>query len=212
MHTTNSSSLDHVYVGRLLYSPLNFLSFRFLYFSVEQTTFFVRDGLCVLHKNVSLPCLTAHNHKQVDRDALQNSFRTNVHSTTRVAQSYNARVSTIFLAGTHNLTDTTTFLKSSGIIIYNYSPLFLLTGCRKQSCVLGSFVIVHSSEHLVRTFVPRSIYEEHIRKMNNKYTIVMRFDVFTAERIILLFWVLAPCRLVGRYQRFGETYCLHLQG
>jgi hypothetical protein len=27
-----------------------------------------------------------------------------------------------------------------------------------------------------------------------------------------LFWVLAPCRHVGRRQRFGKTYCIHLQG
>jgi hypothetical protein len=27
----------------------------------------------------------------------------------------------------------------------------------------------------------------------------------------MLFWVVTPCRLVGRYQRFGETRCLHLQ-
>jgi hypothetical protein len=26
------------------------------------------------------------------------------------------------------------------------------------------------------------------------------------------FWVVTPCRLVGRHQRFGEKYCLHLQG
>jgi hypothetical protein len=26
------------------------------------------------------------------------------------------------------------------------------------------------------------------------------------------FWVLVQCRFVGRSQRFGETYCLHLQG
>jgi hypothetical protein len=29
---------------------------------------------------------------------------------------------------------------------------------------------------------------------------------------LLLFWVLTPCRHVGRYHPFGETYCLHLQG
>jgi hypothetical protein len=41
----------------------------------------------------------------------------------------------------------------------------------------------------------------------------MRFEVFTVVRLIMMmFWVLAPCRLVGRCQRFGETYCLHLQG
>jgi hypothetical protein len=30
--------------------------------------------------------------------------------------------------------------------------------------------------------------------------------------IKMLFWVLAPCGFVGRWQRFGETSCLHLQG
>jgi hypothetical protein len=30
--------------------------------------------------------------------------------------------------------------------------------------------------------------------------------------LMMFFWVLVPCRLVGRCQRFGETYCLHLQG
>jgi hypothetical protein len=25
-----------------------------------------------------------------------------------------------------------------------------------------------------------------------------------------MFWVVTPCRLVGRFQRFGETYCIHL--
>jgi hypothetical protein len=28
----------------------------------------------------------------------------------------------------------------------------------------------------------------------------------------VFFWAVTPCRLVGRYQRFGETYCLLLQG
>jgi hypothetical protein len=28
---------------------------------------------------------------------------------------------------------------------------------------------------------------------------------------MLIFWVVKPCGLVGRYQRFGGTYCLHLQ-
>jgi hypothetical protein len=27
----------------------------------------------------------------------------------------------------------------------------------------------------------------------------------------LVFWVVTQCGLVGRYQRFGGTYCLHLQ-
>jgi hypothetical protein len=29
---------------------------------------------------------------------------------------------------------------------------------------------------------------------------------------MLFFWVMTPSRLVGRTQRFGETYCHHLQG
>jgi hypothetical protein len=29
---------------------------------------------------------------------------------------------------------------------------------------------------------------------------------------MFVFWVMTPFRLVGRYQRFGGTYCLHLQG
>jgi hypothetical protein len=41
----------------------------------------------------------------------------------------------------------------------------------------------------------------------------MIFGVLTAVRItIMLFWVVTPCRLVGRYESFGETYFLHLNG
>jgi hypothetical protein len=31
------------------------------------------------------------------------------------------------------------------------------------------------------------------------------FEVFTAVRMMMFFWVLAPCGHVGRCQRFGET-------
>jgi hypothetical protein len=41
---------------------------------------------------------------------------------------------------------------------------------------------------------------------------IVRFEVLKAVRMTtLLFWVVAPWRLVGRYQRFRGTYCLHLQ-
>jgi hypothetical protein len=30
--------------------------------------------------------------------------------------------------------------------------------------------------------------------------------------MMMMFWVLTPYRLVGRYRRFVEIYCLHLQG
>jgi hypothetical protein len=40
----------------------------------------------------------------------------------------------------------------------------------------------------------------------------MGFEVLTAVKTsMLVFWVVTPCRPVGRYQRFGGTYCLHLQ-
>jgi hypothetical protein len=29
--------------------------------------------------------------------------------------------------------------------------------------------------------------------------------------MMMLFWVLAPCRMIGRCQHFGRTYCLHPQ-
>jgi hypothetical protein len=34
--------------------------------------------------------------------------------------------------------------------------------------------------------------------------------VFTVLMVIIL-WTLVPCRLVSRWKRFGETYCVHLQ-
>jgi hypothetical protein len=33
-----------------------------------------------------------------------------------------------------------------------------------------------------------------------------------AVTITIFFWALTPCLLVGRYQRFGDKYCFHLQG
>jgi hypothetical protein len=36
----------------------------------------------------------------------------------------------------------------------------------------------------------------------------VRFEVFTAVRMMLFFWVLTPCRFVGICQRFGETYSI----
>jgi hypothetical protein len=32
-------------------------------------------------------------------------------------------------------------------------------------------------------------------------------DVDCIELVMLLFWVVTACELVGRYQRFGGTYC-----
>jgi hypothetical protein len=41
----------------------------------------------------------------------------------------------------------------------------------------------------------------------------VRSEGLTAVRMTMLFiWILMLCRLIGRCQHFGETYCLHLQG
>jgi hypothetical protein len=40
----------------------------------------------------------------------------------------------------------------------------------------------------------------------------MRTEVLTAKMSMLVFGAIMLCELVGKYQRFGETYCLHLQG
>jgi hypothetical protein len=37
---------------------------------------------------------------------------------------------------------------------------------------------------------------------------IRKEDRKTNMRIAMLFWVVTPCRLVGRYQRFGGTYRL----
>jgi hypothetical protein len=38
----------------------------------------------------------------------------------------------------------------------------------------------------------------------------MRYEVLTAVKMaMLVFWVVTSCGLGNRYQRFGETYCLH---
>jgi hypothetical protein len=41
----------------------------------------------------------------------------------------------------------------------------------------------------------------------------MTFEVLTVVKMsMLVFWVVLPRRLVGTYECFGGTYCLHLQG
>jgi hypothetical protein len=38
----------------------------------------------------------------------------------------------------------------------------------------------------------------------------VRFEALAAVRMMMMIWILTPCRFVGRDQRFGEKYCLHL--
>jgi hypothetical protein len=47
----------------------------------------------------------------------------------------------------------------------------------------------------------------------NYSLLAKRSEVLTAVKMsILVFWVVTPCGLVGRYQRFGRAYYLCLQG
>jgi hypothetical protein len=38
----------------------------------------------------------------------------------------------------------------------------------------------------------------------------VRFEVLTAMKITMLFWVVTPCGPCGRYQHFRQIYCLFL--
>jgi hypothetical protein len=41
----------------------------------------------------------------------------------------------------------------------------------------------------------------------------MRFEISVPVKMLMLvFWKVTPFGLESRYQRFGGTYCLHLQG
>jgi hypothetical protein len=40
---------------------------------------------------------------------------------------------------------------------------------------------------------------------------LVRSEVLTAVKMsMLVFWVVKLCGLIGRYERFGGTYCFHL--
>jgi hypothetical protein len=41
--------------------------------------------------------------------------------------------------------------------------------------------------------------------------LILTICIMVLSKKAMLFWVVTPCRLVSRYQRFGETYCLHLK-
>jgi hypothetical protein len=38
----------------------------------------------------------------------------------------------------------------------------------------------------------------------------VRFEVLGVVGMIVLFWVVMSCIILGKYQHFRETYCLHL--
>jgi hypothetical protein len=40
----------------------------------------------------------------------------------------------------------------------------------------------------------------------------MQCSLMPAILQFMIFWFVAPCSVVGGYQRFGKTYCFYLQG
>jgi hypothetical protein len=36
----------------------------------------------------------------------------------------------------------------------------------------------------------------------------VRFEVLTAVKMVIFFWAVVQCGLVGGHQRFGKTHCL----
>jgi hypothetical protein len=52
-----------------------------------------------------------------------------------------------------------------------------------------------------------------VRLLHMETLLYVRFEVLMAVKMsMLVFWIVTPCELVGRDQRFGGTYYLHLQG
>jgi hypothetical protein len=45
-----------------------------------------------------------------------------------------------------------------------------------------------------------------------KFMLIMRCEISVAVKILIVINILTLHNLVGSYQRFGETCCLHLQG
>jgi hypothetical protein len=58
---------------------------------------------------------------------------------------------------------------------------------------------------------PTHLHGVVFRYRSNSIIDIMRFEVFMAMRVMMFFRVLVSCRFVGRCQRSGEMYCLHLQ-
>jgi hypothetical protein len=52
---------------------------------------------------------------------------------------------------------------------------------------------------------------EHKRKRILRISLFEIWGSHCGEHSVLVFWVVTQCGLIRKYQRFGGTYCLHLQ-
>jgi hypothetical protein len=51
----------------------------------------------------------------------------------------------------------------------------------------------------------------YLRKEDPNHEVRFEF-IMAVKMTVFLFWVVTLCGLTGRYQSFGETYFLYLQG
>jgi hypothetical protein len=83
--------------------------------------------------------------------------------------------------------------------MYSFVPPFReATFCGVLSCVFDKSGCAAGEKRLWNTALHKSY---------------VGFEVLrVVKMMILLFWVVMPCALIGRYEHFGETQSLHLQG
>jgi hypothetical protein len=53
-------------------------------------------------------------------------------------------------------------------------------------------------------------FNAHIKQVIRNANV--KFEYFLTVKLVMLFWVVTPCKLISRYQRFGDAYYLHFQG
>jgi hypothetical protein len=72
----------------------------------------------------------------------------------------------------------------------------------------GSYVATYNTCREACSFPDLVTWENKL--LNQK--LIERFKVFMAVTILIMFfWVKSTCGLVGRSQRFEDTFCLHLK-
>jgi hypothetical protein len=66
--------------------------------------------------------------------------------------------------------------------------------------------------HIVNSNTKRHTAYLHAQSLRKCVALFEIWSSHGGKMSMLVFWVAKPCALIGRYPRFGGTYCLHLQG
>jgi hypothetical protein len=53
-------------------------------------------------------------------------------------------------------------------------------------------------------------FHAHIKQLIRNANV--KFEDFPTVKLVMLFCVVTPYKLISRYYRFGDAYCLHFQG